>query len=62
MRNYILTPNEREIIKEYLNTDKRLDGFKLILSLARKHQPEIIVEDEELIKKLLAKAGENKVI
>jgi len=58
MRNYILTPNEREIINEYLNTGKRYDGFRLILSLARKHKPELIAEDEELIKKFLAKAGE----
>jgi hypothetical protein len=56
MRDYILTPNERDIIKEYLDTGKKLDGFKLILSRARKHNYKEVSSDEELIKRFIAKA------
>ncbi len=58
MRDYILTTNEREIIKEYLSTGKKLDGFKLILSRAKKHPNQTITNDEVLLKQFLAKAGE----
>jgi hypothetical protein len=58
MRDYILTANERDIINEYLTTGKKLDGFKLVLSRARKHNHDEIKTDEELIQKLLKKAGD----
>jgi hypothetical protein len=60
MREYILTPTERKIVKEYLDSGKKLEGFKVILCRARKQQPEQITEDVELLKKLLAKAGNIK--
>lgn len=58
LRDYILTLNEREIIREYMSTGKKLDGFKLVLSRARKHNKKDISDDEELIKQFLQKAGE----
>jgi hypothetical protein len=58
MREYILTPTERKIIKEYIETGKKLEGFKVLLHRARKQSPEQIISDSELLKQLLAKAGE----
>ena len=58
LRDYILTPNERDIIKEYIATGKKLDGFKLILCRARKHNNKEVISDEELLKQFLEKAGE----
>lgn len=60
MRDYILTPTERKIIKEYLETGKKLEGFKVILHRARKQNPKQISEDVELIGELLRKAGEKQ--
>jgi len=58
MRDYVLTPNERKIIKEYIETGKKLEGFRVLLCRARKQSPEQIISDSELLKQLLAKAGE----
>jgi hypothetical protein len=55
MRDYILTDNDRKIIKEYLESEKKLEGFKVLLFRARKHKPQQVIEDEELIKQFLAK-------
>jgi oligoendopeptidase F len=60
MRDYILTPIERKIIEEYLESGKKLEGFKVILFRARKQNPKQISTDVELIKQLLAKAGNAK--
>ena len=60
MRDFILTLTERKIIEEYLESGKKLEGFKVILFRARKQNPKQINSDVELIKKLLDKAGNTK--
>ncbi len=56
MRQYILSPQEREIINEYLTTGKKLDGFKVILHRAKNVDVKAVNSDLELIKKFLSKA------
>lgn len=56
MRQYLLSPQEREIINEYLATGKKLDGFKVILHRARNINTKAVKSDLELIEKFLAKA------
>ena len=53
MRQYILSENEKAVIKEYLETGKKLEGFNVILHRAR-HLGTVNV-DLELIKQFLAK-------
>ena len=53
MRKYLLTENERQIIKKYLDTGLRLEGFQVLLH--RCHHMQIIDSDLELIKEFLAK-------
>jgi hypothetical protein len=55
MRQYILSPQEREVIKEYLATGKKLDGFKVILHRAKNMKTEAVNADLDLIKQFLAK-------
>jgi len=61
LRGYILSPHERKLIKRYLETGDKLEGFKVLLHRLRKQQinPEVIQEDLQLIKELLEKT-ENK--
>jgi hypothetical protein len=56
MREYVLTANEREIIKKYIETGERLEGFAMLLSRCR--SIETVNDDLELIKQFLAKTGE----
>jgi hypothetical protein len=60
MHRSLLSQNERKLIKRYLETGEKLEGFKVLLHRARKEtiQETIIEEDLKLIKELLAKAGE----
>ena len=58
MRDYILTPGEKQIIQRYLETGDKLEGFRVLLCRARKQKPEQITEDVDLIKQFLAKTGE----
>jgi hypothetical protein len=55
MREYILTENEKTIIKKYLETGERLEGYAMLLSRCR--SIESVNDDLELIKQFLAKAG-----
>ena len=57
MREYVLTPREREIVREFLETGKKLNGFRL-LYLRIKRNVEALENDLILIKKVLEKAGE----
>ncbi len=57
MRDYILTPSERQIIKKYIETGDKLEGFRVLLCRVRKHDSKPIMNDEELIKQFLAKTG-----
>ncbi len=62
MRGYILSPHERKLIKRYLETGDKLEGFKVLLHRLRKQQinPEVIQEDLQLIKELLEKTETQK--
>jgi hypothetical protein len=51
MRSYILTEQERNIIKRYLETGEKLEGFKVLLHRCRKTQT--IKQDLTLIDKFL---------
>jgi hypothetical protein len=57
MRKYILTESERNIIKHYLHTGEKLDGFKVLLHRAKNQDSEALIEDLKLICKLLIKNG-----
>lgn len=58
MREYILTDKERQIIKRFIETGEKLEGFKIILHRARNMQT--VTNDLELIKVLLSKVQEQK--
>ena len=53
MREYILTEQEKQVIKEYLDTGKKLEGFRTILCRVR--SMETVNSDLDLIKQFLAK-------
>ncbi len=53
MRQYILSEQEKKVIMEYLETGKKLEGFKVILHRARNLQT--VTSDLELIKRFLSK-------
>jgi hypothetical protein len=53
MREYLLTEKEKQVITEYLETGKKLEGFRVILHRAKNMQ--VINSDLELIKKFLSK-------
>jgi hypothetical protein len=55
MRQYILSPQEREVIKEYLESGKKLDGFKVILHRAKNINTQAVNSDLELIQQFLSK-------
>ena len=61
MRQYILSPQEKEIITEYLTTGKKLDGFKVILHRAKNIDTHAVNSDLELIKTFLAKVEKTKI-
>jgi hypothetical protein len=55
MVKYTLTDKEREIIKEYLNTGKKLQDFRVIAHRAKKLNLDTAKNDLELIKLFLNK-------
>jgi len=54
MRTYLLTEQERKIINKFLDTDEKLEGFKVLLHRCR-HSQITIKTDLELVERLLAK-------
>ncbi len=58
MREYLLTEQERQIIKKYAETGEKLEGFTMLLSRCR--HMNTVNQDLELIKKFLAKTGEKQ--
>jgi len=56
MREYILTANEKEIIKRYIENGERLEGFAMLQTRCK--SIEAVSADLELIKQFLAKIGE----
>ena len=55
MREYILTENEKRIIKKYLETDERLEGYAMLLNRCR--SIENVKEDLKLIEQFLKKTS-----
>jgi hypothetical protein len=53
MRQYILSEQEKKVIEEYMETGKKLEGFKVVLHRARHLQT--VNTDLEIIKQFLAK-------
>lgn len=53
MRQYILTEQEKTIIKRYLETGQKLKGFRMLLSRAKRLKR--IENDMVLIKEFVAK-------
>lgn len=58
MREYILTANEKEIIKQYIENGTRLEGFAMLQTRCK--SIETVNADLELIQQFLAKIGTNK--
>jgi len=58
MREYVLTANEREIIRKYIETGERLEGFAMLQTRCR--SIETVNADLELIKQFLSKIGNSK--
>ena len=56
MRQYVLTELERNIIRKYMETGEKLEGFKVLLHRCRGLQA--INADLELIKDFLKKVSE----
>lgn len=56
MREYVLTDQEKQIIKRYLETGEKLEGFRMLLS--RCGNIDTVNSDLELIKQFLAKIAE----
>jgi hypothetical protein len=54
-RTYILTQQEKAIIKEYLETGKKLEDFRVVVFRCRNLDQKTINKDVELIQKFLAK-------
>ncbi|MCW4018341.1 MAG: hypothetical protein NWF00_06645 [Candidatus Bathyarchaeota archaeon] len=60
MHSSLLSDHERKLIKRYLETGERLEGFKVVLHRARARtvNRQKVTEDLKLLEKLLQKAGE----
>jgi len=58
MREYILTKREKTIIKKYLETGERLEGFRMLLNRCRNIKP--LEEDMQLIQRFLVKVEQIK--
>jgi len=56
MREYILTDQEKQIIKRYIESGEKLEGFRMLVSRCK--SIETVDKDLELIKQFLAKIGE----
>lgn len=57
MRNYILTSHEKKIAEEFIESGKKLNGFRLLY--LRMKQNLITLEDDlKLIKFVLEKGGD----
>jgi hypothetical protein len=59
MRRYLLTDREREIIKRYLETGEKLDGFSVLLHRCKALMLGI-KSDYDLIEKLLESSKRNE--
>jgi len=57
VREYILTPRERKLLKRFLETNEKLNGFSVLIHLLKKSLGKLEA-DLELIQKALEKASE----
>ena len=55
MREYLLTEREKQIIRKYIETGEKLEGFRTLLTRCR--HIDTVQEDLNLIKQLFEKAG-----
>jgi len=55
MRNQLLTTVEKRIIQEYLETGKKLEGFRVLLFRCRRANLKTVNEDIGLVKQFLNK-------
>lgn len=58
MRTYIITQREREIIRVYLERGERLEGFRMLVSRARKLDLKDIDQQISLLKAFIKKIKE----
>ena len=58
MREYVLTEQEKQIIKRFLENGEKLEGFRMLLKRCR--NIESVNADLELIKQFLAKVEGTK--
>ena len=56
MREYVLTEQEKAIIKKYLENGEKLEGFTMLISRCK--SIETVNADLELIKQFLSKVEE----
>ena len=56
MRSRILTDTEKKVITAYLQSETKLDGYRMTLSRCKKFLPQS-EEDLALIRKFLEKVG-----
>ena len=52
----MLTENERKILRQFLSTGDKLQGFSMLLFRARQSEKRL-ADDLALVKKVLKKAG-----
>jgi len=55
VREYLLTEREKQIIRKYIETGEKLEGFRTLLTRCR--HIDTVQEDLNLIKQLFEKAG-----
>lgn len=57
MREYILTDNERKILKAYLSKETKLQGFSMLVFRARQSEKRLR-DDLALLHRILKKTGD----
>jgi hypothetical protein len=55
MREYVLTDNERKILKQFLSNGTKLQGFSMLVFRARQAEKRL-ADDLALVRKVLKKA------
>ena len=60
MKHKIITRHEEEVIKEYLQNGKKLEGFRLVKFKAKRISVERLEQQLALLKRFLKAVGENQ--
>jgi GTP cyclohydrolase FolE2 len=58
MRSYILTERERKILKRFIESGEKLDGFTVLLHYLKKHRASLS-RDFEMVETVLEKVSSN---